>query len=116
MSLAGDTERDYVYGEHWEGDGATSMVRDSRFKLIYYAAGNLSQLFDLEEDPREMRDLGDSPEHADVRKRLTGLLVDSLYGEDLDWVEDGQLVGMPPKEPPQTAKRTLGNQRGYRFV
>ena len=116
MSLARDAEREYVYGEHWEGDGATRMVRDSRFKLIYYAAGNLSQLFDLVEDPREMRDLSDSPAHVDVRKRLTGLLVDSLYGEDLGWVEDGQLVGLPIKEPPHTAKRALGNQRGYRFV
>ena len=31
-----------------EGDDAARMVHDGRHKLIYYPAGNCSQLFDLE--------------------------------------------------------------------
>ena len=36
-------------------------------------------LFDLQEDPFEYRDLGDSPAHARVREELRGQLIDWLY-------------------------------------
>ena len=32
-----------------------------------------------------------------VRERLTELLIQNLYGRDLEWVEDGRLVGEPDK-------------------
>jgi arylsulfatase A-like enzyme len=115
LSLVGETRRDYIYGEHWEGDNATRMIRDKRFKLVYYAVGNSFQLFDLDSDPRETRDLSEAADFADVRRRLTELLVDNLYGDDLGWVQNGELVGLPADRPVPAPDRKFGNQRGLRF-
>lgn len=50
------------------------MVRDERWKLIWYPKAGRFQLFDLAHDPDEMHDLSDQPEHADrlsaMKKRL----------------------------------------------
>lgn len=115
-SLLTDERRDHIYGEHWEGDFANRMVRDSRYKLIYYPVGNSFQLFDMQEDRREEHDLSESAEHATIRGRLTDLLIDHLYGVDLEWLRDGQLVGVPEKPMPQYQDRGLGAQRGLRFM
>jgi len=124
MSLANrNNKRDYVYGELWEDDRATRMVRTERFKLIYYAVGNQIQLFDLENDPKEMKDLSNNPEFADVKRELTEILVSRLYGSDLEWLRDGKLTGKPNKrfvyKPVQENCGILGNrdlllQRGIR--
>ena len=117
LSLIGSEKRDYVYGEHWEDDRATRMIRDTRFKLVYYAVGNRTQLFDLQEDPRELCDLFSDPAHAQVKARLTDLLVQNIHGSDLDWLDAGQLVGLPDVEwsPHPKPNRAFGNQRGWRF-
>jgi arylsulfatase A-like enzyme len=47
-------------------------VRRGRWKLIRYPQIDRNQLFDLERDPNEIRDLADAPEHASrVRELLT---------------------------------------------
>jgi arylsulfatase A-like enzyme len=46
-------------------------VRDSRYKLIRYPQVNVTQLFDLENDPDEMTNLAAKPEHAGRIKSLT---------------------------------------------
>jgi arylsulfatase A-like enzyme len=115
-SLLTDESRDHIYGEHWEGDFANRMVRDSRYKLIYYPVGNSFQLFDMQEDRREEHDLSESADHATIRGRLTDLLIDHLYGVDLEWLQDGKLVGVPLKPLPQYQDRGLGAQRGIRYM
>jgi arylsulfatase A-like enzyme len=40
------------------------MVRDERWKLLWYPKINRFQLFDLSKDPWEIDDLSDKPEHA----------------------------------------------------
>lgn len=117
-SLIRDVKRDYIYGEHGEGVMATRMIRDDRYKLIYYPAGDVFHLFDLQEDAKEMRELSDDPAHANVKDRLTALLIENLYGSDLGWLEDGKLVGLREPEPRvehPVPSRAFGNQRGWRF-
>ena len=116
-SLVGDDTRDHVYGEIWEDDNASRMVRDRRYKLIYYPVGNRYQMFDLLNDPIEMNDLSDDPQHSGEKARLTDLLVAQLYGADLGWIEDGRLVGLPDVEavPHPNPQRGFGNPRGWRF-
>ncbi len=46
------------------------MVREKRWKLIFYPHIGRTQLFDLEADPLELADLAEAPEHAGTRKRL----------------------------------------------
>jgi arylsulfatase A-like enzyme len=54
------------------------MVRDERWKLIAYNAGGQkhTQLFDLANDPDELKNLADDPAHAATRKRMEKLLAD----------------------------------------
>jgi len=115
-SLLTDESRDHIYGEHWEGDFANRMIRDSRYKLIYYPVGNSFQLFDMQEDRREEHDLSESADHATIRIRLTDLLISHLYGVDLEWLQDGKLVGVSLKPLPQYQDRGLGAQRGIRYM
>ncbi|MCH8206988.1 MAG: sulfatase-like hydrolase/transferase [Chloroflexi bacterium] len=117
LSLVGERRHDVLYGEHWEDIHASRMIRDRRHKLIYYPVGNRTQLFDLESDPDELRDLAGDPAHRDVVEHLTRSLVGRLYGSDLRWLEGDRLVGLPEEEytsvrPPD---RGLGGQRGLRF-
>ncbi|PZG13291.1 sulfatase family protein [Nonomuraea aridisoli] len=43
---------------------------DDRYKLTVYQGQEYGELFDLQEDPGELRNLWDAPEHADLRSRL----------------------------------------------
>ena len=51
------------------------MVRDGRWKLIYYH-GFPAQLFDLASDPDERQDLATLPGHVEVRDRLLAQVLD----------------------------------------
>jgi arylsulfatase A-like enzyme len=51
-------------------------VRDERWKLIAYPKAGVLQLFDLQNDPNELTNLSDAPEHAADIKRLLILLKD----------------------------------------
>lgn len=112
MSMVGTERHSYVYGECGEDDHATRMIRDERWKLIYYPVGNHFQLFDLEEDPREMTDLARDPAHADTLQRLHDTLVSEMYGVDLDWIKDGKLIGAPDRDYKWAPHRSLNSQRG----
>ncbi|MBP85371.1 MAG: choline-sulfatase [Planctomycetaceae bacterium] len=50
------------------------MVRDSRWKLIHYPAIDRWQLFDLDTDPHELKNLADDLKHAKVMERLHAVL------------------------------------------
>ena len=117
LSLIGNKRHEYLYGEHWDDERASRMIRKDNYKLIYYPVGDRIQLFDLEGDPKEMYNLADDAAYKQVRIELTDLLVGRLYGSDLEWVKDGKLVGLleveGPSRPP--ADRGLNNQRGWRF-
>ncbi len=116
LSLVGPKRREEIYGEHFTGPLATRMVRDARYKLIYYAVGNRFQLFDLDEDPDELRDLADLPALAHVRQRLTESLLRNLYGTDREWIRDGQIVGKPDLPRKHRAVHAYNGQRGWRFM
>ena len=112
LSMVGEDRRNYLYGEIGEGGRATRMIRDGRHKLIYYPTGNHTQLFDLENDPEELTDLAQSPDHAGIRDELSGHLLRELYGGDEEWVQDGELVGVPDIDYEPSPNRSLSGQRG----
>jgi len=59
----------YAYG----GIAPARMVRDGKWKLIHYE-GHAPMLFDLEQDPGELTDLGQSDSHATIREKLHRLV------------------------------------------
>lgn len=115
VSMVGAARRDFLYGECGEDRMATRMVRDRRYKLIYYPVGNVEQLFDLDEDPTEQVNLAGRPEVAAVQARLRQTLIGELYGGDLEWVKDGELVGLPDQEYTPRPDRGLSGQRGIHW-
>jgi arylsulfatase A-like enzyme len=112
LSMVGEQRRADLYGECSEGYDATRMIHDGRYKLIYYAGGNVTQLFDLQEDPRELHNLAACPEHADTLDRLTARLIEELYGSDEQWLQEGRLVGLPARPNQPVPNRGLYGQRG----
>jgi arylsulfatase A-like enzyme len=65
------------------------MIRDSRWKLIYYRTGSErhTQLFDLQSDPDEVTNLADNPQYAAERQRLEHRLAQELKtaGDPIDF-------------------------------
>ncbi|MCG8559725.1 MAG: sulfatase-like hydrolase/transferase [Hyphomicrobiales bacterium] len=112
QSMLGEARRSWLFGDSGEGDHSSRMIHDGRHKLIYYPVGNHTQLFDLDEDPKELRDVAAEPAYTEVRDRLTEILIGQLYGEDLDWVEDGRLVGRPNKPYVVGPNRSMSSMRG----
>lgn len=116
MSMVSRRRRSHLYGELGEQARATRMIRDRRYKLIWYPAGNRVQLFDLHEDPDELRDLSVEASLARVRAQLTAKLIENLWGADSKWVRRGKLAGEPDKLYEPQPVRSLFNQRGWRFM
>jgi hypothetical protein len=56
------------------------------------------------------------PDYAGIRQALTERLIEQLYGDDLNWIQDGELVGQPDQEYKPAPNRGLSGQRGWRFM
>ena len=95
QSMLSDDSRENLYAESNEGVNATRMIMDDRYKLIWYPNGNIVQIFDLLQDPNELTDIANDPKILNHRKHLEKSLIDRLYGEDLNFVKNFELVGTP---------------------
>ncbi|MGQ7249058.1 sulfatase-like hydrolase/transferase [Halomonas sp. V046] len=115
LSVVGDRRRSIFYGESLTGVRASRMVRDARYKLIWYPAGNHFQLFDLEQDPQErvdrIADVGLEAVVAALKDELRA----RLYGSDLEWIDGGRLVGVEAPLPERHDNRQLSGQRGLHY-
>lgn len=65
-------------------------ITDGRYKLIRYPDVDVTQLFDLAEDPHEMDDLAGRVEHVPTIERLRALLEDeqAALGDTQPWTAD----------------------------
>ncbi len=62
--------------------GYQRSVRTTRYKLIVYPKARQIQLFDLDQDPWETRNLVDDAGHADVKRDLWARLLS--FQKELD--------------------------------
>ena len=115
QSMFGGEQRNSLYGECNEGAMGARMLRAGQYKLLYYPAGNVTQLFDLESDPEELRDLSADAEYQRVKDELTKQLTEELYGDDLSWLQDGELRGIDVPELDPASTRDLLLQRGVHW-
>ncbi len=115
VSLLSGEKRGMLYGEIGEDIRATRMVTDGKRKLIYYPCGNVFQLFDLESDPKEQRDLYGTSGQQDTVKAMKEYLISHLHGGDAAWIKDGALAGIPEPEYRTAPDYTLFNQRGIHW-
>ena len=111
-SLAGDERRSHLYGEEGDGAGASRMIRTARHKLIYYPAGNHLQIFDLDRDPRETRNIAGDESASGAREELLALLFQELYDADRAWIQGTKLVGIAEPEYRYRPLPGLFGQRG----
>ena len=86
-----DLEHDICYDKqnHW------SALTDGRVKYIYHAFDGTEQLFDLAQDPQELRDLAGDPAHADTLRLWRGRLAEHLAPRGEDWVRNGAPIPRP---------------------
>ena len=88
--------RDTLHGEHFNWASSTSVsddnqwVTDGRFKYVWFPRNGGEQLFDLDADPTECRDV--ALEDPATTERLRGVLVAALDGREEGYVRDGELV------------------------
>ena len=106
---------DIIYGEIGEGAQATRMVTDGQYKLIYYPCGNVFQMFDLQNDPKEMKNIADCGEMSVIRDALERKMIAHMYGVDAEWIKDGKLVGFDAPGYQKKADYLFYNQRGYHW-
>jgi arylsulfatase A-like enzyme len=109
------SKRGLLIGECREDANATRMAHDGRHKLIWYPAGNVVQLFDLDLDPGETHDVSREPGYSDVRRDLETALAEYAHGVDRDWIVAGRLAGFDPGPLKYKADRAWGGQRGMHF-
>ena len=98
LTAGSNQEREHIYGELWTDRRATRMLRWSDYKLIYCPVDNSRQVFNLKNDPMELTNLAGDPAMGDVVRELEKRLMDSLYGDEKQWIVDGKLAGMTAKE------------------
>jgi arylsulfatase len=78
------TPRAYVFceqiGDVAMAGGVEFMtgVRNDRWKLVHFKGSQDGQLFDLENDPKEVRNLWSDAAHLDKRRELLDVLRDWL--------------------------------------
>jgi len=76
----GGTGKDQVLCEFTTADRSQSSkcVRTDRYKYAYWSGGRGAELFDLQEDPEEWRDVADDPAYRDVRVEMHERLMDQM--------------------------------------
>jgi len=100
--------RDCLHGKFGE---TQHMFHDGRYKYLYFTSNGCEQLFDLENDPGEMRNLAtsDSENCARLRKGLT----EHLAAENSGDVVAGRLVNLGSERVPYHIARSR-NTAGWK--
>ena len=86
--------RDYIDLEHsacYSPMNQWTALTDGRMKYIYYAPDGRQQLFDLEQDPGETRDLSGVAEHEPNLHEWRGRMIDHLSERGEPFVVSGDL-------------------------
>ncbi|MOA62540.1 hypothetical protein D3C78_1879910 [compost metagenome] len=59
---------------------------DGRYKITVYYNRSYGELFDLAEDPQELHNLWDSPEHAPLKQELLLKYIWAELGKEPLWM------------------------------
>lgn len=84
--------RQWLHGEHVYFGQSLQWVTDGHVKYLWASGWGTEELFDLDSDPGEMRNLAPLPEHAALLSLWKGRLIADLTGRDEGFVRDGELV------------------------
>lgn len=89
-----DLEHDICYGpnNHW------NALTDGKTKYIFHAQDGSEQLFDLESDPGEIRDLSGNSAHQERLRQWRRRMVEHLSIRGARWVRNGNLAARPDRD------------------
>ncbi len=78
-----DRHREFARSEYHDAldlpdHSHANMLRNERYKLVYYHGHPIGELFDLEKDPHEFRNLWNDSQHLALRAELTKQLFDAV--------------------------------------
>ena len=78
-------------------DPPSRMVRQGPWKLYYYRGHDAPALYNLDDDPGELRDRGTDPAYADVREHLMARLLDGwdpdeVYEQSTAMLEEMDII------------------------
>jgi arylsulfatase A-like enzyme len=92
-----ESVRPYLHGEHPIFGQSMQWVTDGHEKYIWWSETGTEQLFDLDHDPEELRDLARNPACADRLAQWRTVLIRELAGREDGFSDGGHLVtGQPP--------------------
>jgi arylsulfatase A-like enzyme len=89
---------DLEHGSCYQPKDGWVALMDERCKYIYYTVTGQQQLFDLKNDPHELRDLAADPASSPLVKEWRAKMVKHLAVRGDTWVRDGDLT-VQPKSP-----------------
>jgi arylsulfatase len=100
-------------------DGWVALT-DQRYKYVYYTVTGVQQLFDLQADPHELRDLAVEESSAALVRDWRQKMAKHLAPRGQDWVRDGDLVVQPKSQlfrasSPYIVHEVLNDQRPRRY-
>jgi arylsulfatase len=104
--------REYVHGEQSRSPHTDAMhfLADRTFKYVWFPDDGVEQLFQLGEDPYELRDLAGESTHQSDLERLRDHLVERLRVRDCGLTDGRRLRvqrGCPPVVSPHAADRAV---------
>ncbi|MFF2483864.1 arylsulfatase [Paenibacillus sp. NPDC058071] len=101
--------RDYIHGEHAYSELSYHYVTDGKVKYIWYSQTGEEQLFDLQADPNELRNLAMSAEQAEVLECWRDRLIRELTGREEGYTDGVSLiVGRTPQACLQHLRSSVG--------
>lgn len=107
---AGDEAwREWLHGEHVYFGQSLQWVTDGHVKYLWASGWGTEELFDLDSDPGELRNLAPLPEHAHLLGLWKGRLIEALTGREEGFVHDGDLVTGAPVVTMLAHARALAN-------
>ncbi|TVY07450.1 arylsulfatase [Paenibacillus cremeus] len=91
--------REYIHGEHAFDQLSYHYLTDGKQKYIWYSQTGVEQLFDLERDPQELRNLAAQPrEYASLLASWRDRLIYELKDREEGYSDGSRLiVGQKPK-------------------
>ena len=91
--------RPYLHGEHTIFDQSAQWLTDGHEKYVWYSGTGVEQLFDLDRDPRELRDLAAKPEAAARVALWRARLIEELSGREEGFTDGKELIVGRPVDP-----------------
>jgi len=82
---------DLEHGTCYWNQNVWTAITDGRFKYIYHAFDGEQQLFDLDKDPNELKDLAADPASAETLRQWRRRMADHLAVRGEPWVKNGDL-------------------------